>query len=339
MTLTKPSSSFQRKEADRFFWEVLPEEEGQRLDHVLERLMPEVGLRGRRRACSLNLVMVNGLPRKESFKVRTGDRVEIAPSLLSSPYLEKQDFSENPRVLKRYPSLAFLYKPAGLHSVSLAGRPEPCLEQFLSRLLKTPGAKLLNRLDFPTSGIVAAALNSQGEALYHREEDLGHVKKYYLALLEGKFPQTTLADIPLDGNGREKVRILPGCCDDPLRQTTITPLAWLKSAEFPLLRAQFSVQREAPPSILTLACCSIKKGARHQIRAHCAALGFPLAGDRRYGACFCPKDSTQERFFLHNTLLVFPDMRIHAEAPWLSLLEKESKECARRIKEWITPLL
>ena len=49
---------------------VLPEEADLRLDRVLGRLVPEMGLRGRRRLCELGLTLVNGHPAKESRKLR-----------------------------------------------------------------------------------------------------------------------------------------------------------------------------------------------------------------------------------------------------------------------------
>jgi len=53
---------------------VLPEETDSRLDRVLGRLLPEMGLRGRRRLCELGLALVNGRPAKESKKCFTAER-------------------------------------------------------------------------------------------------------------------------------------------------------------------------------------------------------------------------------------------------------------------------
>ncbi len=333
MPLLHHSLPFQRRKADMPCWNVLSEEEGQRLDRILARLMPGVGLRGRRRACSSNMVAVNGRVARESLKVRAGDRVE----LFSSPFLslpkERNSVSELPKVLEIHPHFAFVYKPAGLHTLSLAGRPNANLEQFLPNLLNISGAKLLNRLDYPTSGIVITSLDRQGESLYRQEENLGRVKKVYLALLEGLLQHPVLADMPLDGNGRERVRILPGRVD-PLRQTRIRPLAWFNTSELSLLTSEFTAQNEKIPSELTLAECSITKGSRHQIRAHCATLGFPLMGDRRYGSSLYPKDPAHERFFLHNALVIFKDFSIHANAPWVSLLEKNFASCSKRMEKW-----
>ena len=331
-------------------WTVLPEEEGLRLDHVLERLMPDIGLRGRRRACASGLVSVNGRPARESFKVRAGDILTLIPdspardfrcpssSLPDPGSTEGRAFSEDPpRLLRKSAHLAFLYKPAGLHSVSLAGRPGLSLETLLPHLLEgTSRARLLNRLDQPTSGIVAAALDTRGEALYHEAQESGHMEKRYLVLLEGQLSHSLLASMPLDTDNRECVRSLPGHHPDPRRHTEITPLALLNSTGViqALGLASPSWQGQ-PPSVVTLAGCVILMGARHQIRAHCAALGFPLLGDRRYGAGFHPATSLPERFFLHHARLCLPGLQVQAVPLWLESLDKTVPGAAPAALSWL----
>ena len=331
-------------------WVVLPEEQGIRLDHVLERLMPDTGLRGRRRACASGLVTVNGHPARESFKVRAGDVLALvsfypdkdipcttAP-LPDSAIPDDRDFSKDPpRLLQKAPPLAFLYKPSGLHSVSLSGLPGHSLEALLPHLMQdTPHAFLLNRLDQPTSGIIAVALDAQGENLYHEAQESGHIEKRYLALLEGKVSHSLLADLPLDTDNRECVRVLPGRHPDPRRHTTITPLTTLDSAvavqALGLSSLSWQGQR---PSVVTLAGCTIVMGARHQIRAHCAALGFPLLGDRRYGASLYPGVPLPERFFLHHALLCLAGQRVQSVPLWLDSLEKATPECVRFALDWL----
>ncbi len=327
-------------------WTVLPEEEGLRLDHALERLMPNTGLRGRRRACASGMVTVNGRQAAASFKVRAGDMVALAsphgiPLCSASAALpfQKQGFpgengvpADQPRLLQASPHLAFLYKPAGLHSVSLAGRPELSLEAQLPRLLSTLEGRLLSRLDYFTSGIVTAALDSQGEAFYRAEEDACRIEKRYLALLEGEVSKEVLATMPLDASGLKRVRVLPGHQPDTRRHTSVTPLALLESSRvMQALQLSLSWQGQMPP-FLTLAGCVIVKGTRHQIRAHCSALGFPLFGDRRYGASLHPPHNVQEQYFLHHGALRFSETGIQIAPPWLDSMEKST---ARRALDWL----
>ena len=133
---------------------ILPEENETRLDHVLERLLPGMGLRGRRRVCELGLATINGQTASPSRKVRTGEVVEVreeAPLTASEdhiPPLPGEDGSrlfpdDRARLIAETPHLAALYKPAAMHTESLAGNPEQafraCCPNFSERNVR-PGS-------------------------------------------------------------------------------------------------------------------------------------------------------------------------------------------------------
>ena len=76
-------------------------------------------------------------------------------------------------------------------------------------------------------------------------------------------------------------------------------------------RTHFSVERELPG--LTLVRARRETGRTHPIRAHFAASGHPVAGDRDYGGRPVPG---LERHLLHSARLRFP----HPEAGrWVEL--------------------
>ena len=318
--------------------DVLPEEEDLRLDRVLARLRPELGLRGRRRLCGTGCVLVNGRPAPEGRKMKAGDRVEIrdaapesdaCPSA-ASPFLYPADA---PRIIGREDAegLLFLHKPAGLHTEPLAGRPGPSLADELAGM-PSPGSgfpRLVNRLDRPTSGIVTAAADSRGLAFYQDAQDAGRTEKCYLALLEGSLRADVLEKGRLLMKDRERVLVELTPHADRRRHTYISPLAVLKGAALPAeIRAFFPCSQT--PAAVTLAGCTILKGARHQIRAHAAAAGFPLLGDRRYGASCVPPEDAEEAFFLHHALLVLPGCRAVDIPAWLPLLGADAEASARR---------
>ena len=326
---------------------VLPEESEQRLDRVLGRLVPDMGLRGRRRLCELGLALVNGRPAKDSKKLREGDVVSLAeagaPSTLdaspalnaaadhaaSAPLEASPLFPDDtPRVVRRTRRFAILHKPAAMHTESLAGKPGDSLQTLLPQLLgPVPGrVRLLNRLDYPTSGLVTAALSEEGVNDYQEFQDAGQTEKRYLALLEGEMEHGMLANQRLILKHRERVLVELARHPDPRRHTVVNPLAILELA--PLL-GRLGLDRlnwqGTPPRYVTLAGCTILKGARHQIRAHCSSLGFPLLGDRRYGARFHPAEEAGETFFLHHACLLLPGFEANIGPPWLSLLGRDAE--------------
>jgi 23S rRNA pseudouridine955/2504/2580 synthase len=60
----------------------------------------------------------------------------------------------------------------------------------------------------------------------------------------------------------------------------------------------------------TLLCCAIETGRTHQIRRHLAAIGHPVAGDRRYGDFGFNREARArwglKRLFLHAERIEFP---------------------------------
>lgn len=321
---------------------VFSEENDRRLDHVLERLLPGMGLRGRRRLCELGLATINGHAAPPSRKVRTGDIVSI-PDDASAPIAGEVETHTAGRkdtpapadgdevcLVKRTPHLAALYKPAGMHTESLAGKPGVSVQTLLTGILAQK-ARLVNRLDFPTSGLVAAALDESGERQYRQAQEDGHTEKRYLAILEGSLFHDRLATQRLLLSNRSRVLVELAPHPDPRRHTAVHPLAVMDGADvIRRLRLQAPFWQGRIPPCVTLAGCVILKGARHQIRAHCAALGFPLLGDRRYGAGFGPADEENERFFLHHARLRLPAFDALVSAPWLSLLEEKAESAATR---------
>lgn len=325
---------------------ITPEDAGQRLDRVLARLAPDLGLRGRRRLCAEGRALVNGRPAPEAFKVRAGDTVEIAPAGFDAQLpagaagmdgavgMDGTAGADGVRVIARAEHVAALYKPVGLHSAALAGRANASLEALLPGLLP-PGARLLNRLDQPTSGLVIAALDAEGEAAWHGAQKRGLMEKRYLALLEGDLERETLVR-PLPA---QKI-LTPH--EAATRSTRIMPLGRLDRAEAGALFASVLAPAQAPgafslfppeapassvpfapeiPAVFTLALCVIARGSRHQIRAHAAHAGFPLAGDARHGGRALPHaPQSGECFFLHHGLLRWPGFEAYCPPPWADAL-------------------
>ena len=323
---------------------VLPEENDVRLDRVLERLLPDMGLRGRRRLCELGLVEVNGRPAQPSRKMRPGDAVEVrdaapadaptppAETLAADAHHNRLFPEDNPRLVTRTPHLAAVYKPASMHTEALAGKPGVSLQSMLPDIIgEACRATLLNRLDFPTSGLVTAALDELGERQYRDAQDRGLTVKRYLALLEGALEYDALAAQKLLLKNRSRVLVELAEHPDKRRHTEVHPLAVLDAADIcRRLHLKEHGWTGSLPSAVTLAGCTILKGARHQIRAHCSALGHPLLGDRRYGAQLHPGEQDDEAFFLHHGRLIMPALDALALPVWLPLLDGRTAAQAER---------
>ena len=263
-----------------------PLAQGLRLDHALEALVPQNGLRARRRLCEAGLVRVNGICRPPAYKLKGGEEVRLEPDDAAG---SADNVAARPYVLWRNECLAVLFKPSGWHSAQVRGGNALCLESLLPDLL--PPIKgctahsplLLSRLDQATSGMLVAALSPQGATLWRAAEHAGKVSKYYVALVEGNLEHSASVCKRLDTANRIRTKVLPEDDPDPARHTHVIPLAHTQGAQ-----------------PVSLAACCIRRGARHQIRVHMASLGHPLLGDILYGARASSLCLSPYLFFLHH---------------------------------------
>lgn len=287
---------------------------GNRLDAVLSILVPALGLRARRRLIESGDVRVNGRPCKAGRTVCRGDTITLQES---RP--EETDEGKNrlPVIAGRAGRYTFLLKPAGLHSVHLAGGHGKSVEDMLPTLLdpgSNPHPVLLQRLDCSTSGIVTVADDEQSAAAFRDAEKNGQVHKRYVCLLDGVLSSPVTVASQLVSDGHNKVRALARDDADPTRRTHIVPL--------------LPVERDG--RAYTLAGCEIMRGFRHQIRAHAAGIGHPLSGDALYGGGPLPVRFEHVLFLLHHGCISFPGAGWAAMPEWQ--LRPES-ECA--VHDWL----
>jgi 23S rRNA pseudouridine1911/1915/1917 synthase len=274
---------------------VPPEFEGRRLDQGLELLAPGLGLRGRKRLWETHRVLVDGRPRSKGTRLRAGQVLSLEP--LGPEGGDAVADGPTPTVVLESGGFAALLKPAGLHTEPIAGRPGPSLADGLPGLGPGRPARLLNRLDRLTSGLVMAGLDQEAAARYQGFEDQGLIRKHYLAVVAGRpgWPDHgVVVRRGLDTAGRKTTRVLAEDSPDPLRWTAVRTLR----------------QDRDRPGVLVLA--TIRKGARHQIRAHLASLDHPILGDPVYG----PSPDADGPMFLHHFRIEFPGFMAQAFPDW-----------------------
>lgn len=269
-----------------------------RLDRALLALVPEASLRARRRMISEGLALVNGHSQKSACHIKKGDRIELGTTAAHA----RAKLAENtprPQLLRLDAPYCFFYKPAGLHTSQLGGSDRPSLESQLGTLALPHGAeiRLLQRLDYGTSGIVCAALDKEAATAWRANEKAGLCHKFYLALLCGRLDAKMVNTRALDTARRRKTRLLPGISGRP---SQFEPVFYWPDGS---VLARWLPEKDLPKGPLSLALCSLLSGQRHQLRVHAADLGLPLAGDGLYG-------QGNGAFTLEQCGLVFPGHKI-----------------------------
>jgi 23S rRNA pseudouridine1911/1915/1917 synthase len=172
------------------------------------------------------------------------------------------------RVVHLDEALAVIEKPAGLVVHPAPSHRGPTLVDQLSDLLgggdpQRPG--IVHRLDKDTSGLLVVARSEESQADLAAQVAAREVERVYLALARGHLESRTgTIDAPIGRERRTRTRMAVSGAGAREARTHFTVLELLPSDTY--LEAQ------------------LETGRTHQIRAHFAAIGHPLAGDPTYGA-------------------------------------------------------
>jgi tRNA pseudouridine32 synthase/23S rRNA pseudouridine746 synthase len=193
-------------------------------------------------------------------------------------------------------------KPAGLASQGGRGQTTD-LETLLAHFSDLKGRRphLAHRLDADTSGVIVAGKTKAAIAFLNAAFADRLAQKTYLAIVCGGAPEPAagLIDLPL-------AKVRQG--HQEMMRTAQAGQAGAQSAE-----TRYETLAAAPTAALVR--LQPQTGRMHQLRAHCAAIGRPIAGDRRYGGLFSLGGQSVPGLMLHAAALQAP----HPDGGVLSL--------------------
>ncbi len=267
---------------------VTGDDEGLRLDKFLIMLLPDTSLRERRRIIDNGLVSVNRRSAKASLKMFVGAEVVL---------FEKKnvpttaDILPSLKIIKETGEFAAVYKPAGIHSASIASSLEVSAQDCLAELFPERQPILINRLDNSTSGILLVAFGHDASRRFKGFEEAGQVEKEYLARIIGSPRSEFVMKNELDTDSRAVTKVLD---DDADR-----------------LRWSYADRVKDLSDGVVVVKVRITKGARHQIRAHLAHAGFPIVGDAVYGEA-----TADGKMYLHNQRISFEGFEAECDPEW-----------------------
>ncbi|MDR1555237.1 MAG: RluA family pseudouridine synthase [Campylobacteraceae bacterium] len=132
---------------------------------------------------------------------------------------------------------------------------------------------LLHRLDKETSGVLLLSKNDEFTKKVIAAFKSQKVEKIYLAIVSGKFIEPITIDTPLQILKTKSGAYAKPSKDGQSALSIVTPR---------LVEGKSSMVE-----------VSIQTGRTHQIRAHLKSVGFPVAGDEKYGG------KTSSRIMLH----------------------------------------
>ena len=211
-----------------------------------------------------NKIFVNGAPQHNDYAVKPGD---VIIAVLNEPTPDYPAENGPLTILYEDDYLLAVDKPAGMLIHPSRSRNTGTLANFVAGYYQKTGQKCayhpLTRLDRDTFGIVLLAKNSYIHSLLQQTP----VKKTYHA--------RTLGGPDADS----------GIIDEPIARRELPSLLRYISPEGKPSVTEFAVLERKNP-VCKLALRPIT-GRTHQLRLHCAHMGFPILGDPQYGTAEC----------------------------------------------------
>ncbi|WP_074708010.1 RluA family pseudouridine synthase [Nitrosospira multiformis] len=305
--------------------EIIGEEsKGQRIDNFLIKRLKNVPKSHVYQLLRSGQVRINSKRAAPDYHLQSGDIVRIPPvrtvekSALSSKKLSKLGFIAF-QVLFEDDALIAVNKPPGVAVHGGSGISFGVIEQLRAQHPDWRFLELAHRLDRETSGVLLLAKNRPALVELHRQLRVGEVEKHYLTLVKGRWR-----------NARQSVRLSLRKYLTPAGERRVAVEKDANEKKGGMSAHTVFILRKSWQSFSLLEA-ELKTGRTHQIRVHLAYLGFPIAGDDKYGDFALNKDIARRvpglgRMFLHAWAVEFAHPVTHEklrlEAPLPDDLQK-----------------
>ena len=277
------------------------DELGQRLDNFLLKICKGVPKSHVYRIVRSGEIRVNGKRVDVSYRLQLGDVLRIPPIRIAQHQEEivaGAEIKADLPIVYEDDALLVVDKPSGIAVHGGSGVSFGVIEALRRQRPQASFLELAHRLDRETSGLLLVGKKRSALVALHdmfREGGRGGggkgADKRYLVLVKGRWMDPVRnVKLPLlkylQESGERRVRV----ADDGKPSHTVFRLM-ARWDSYSLLEAE------------------LRSGRTHQIRVHCAHLGYPIAGDEKYGDFALNKSLPKEglkRMFLHAWKISFP---------------------------------
>ena len=273
---------------------ITEDEQGQRLDNFLLKICKGVPKSHVYRIVRSGEIRVNSKRSDVSYRLQIGDVLRIPPIRIAQ---KKDEIVAGAEIKAELPiayeddAMLVVDKPAGIAVHGGSGVSFGVIEALRRQRPQARFLELAHRLDRETSGLLLVGKKRSALVALHdmfREGGLGGsgrgADKRYLALVKGRW---------IDPVRNVKLPLLKYLQESGERRVRVSDEGKASHTVFRLL---------ARWSSYSLLEAELKTGRTHQIRVHLAHLGFPIAGDEKYGDFTLNKSLPKaglKRMFLH----------------------------------------
>jgi 23S rRNA pseudouridine955/2504/2580 synthase len=255
---------------------VTPDEADLRLDRWFKRRFPELGHDRLEKLLRTGQIRVEGRRARSNTRLEPGQRVRVPPlgdgetmPLRPGPrpeVAERDARTLQAAVLYKDDDVLAINKPAGLAvqgGTGLDRHLDAMLDALQFEAAERP--RLVHRLDRDTSGVLLLGRSARAAAELAEAFRRKDCRKVYWAVVAG---------VPKPSSGRIDLALakLPGRAGERM----------VPDDEGKAAVTEYRVLDHAGKQAAWLELRPLT-GRTHQLRAHCAAMGTPILGDRKYG--------------------------------------------------------
>ncbi|MCL5261358.1 MAG: 23S rRNA pseudouridine(955/2504/2580) synthase RluC [Gammaproteobacteria bacterium] len=243
---------------------------GQRLDNFLFNKLKNVPKTRIYKMLRKGEVRVNKKRVSQNYRLQASDQIRIPPywythKVLSNAPSQSSISSLESRVLYEDDGMIILNKPAKMAVHGGSGINFGVIETMRAARPELKTLELVHRLDRDTSGCLLLAKKRSRLRMLHELLRAGTINKRYLVLVKGKWV-----------DGKKNVAL-------PLIKNQLSSGERIVKVNSEGKEALTSFVAKKVYQDASLLEATIHTGRTHQIRVHAATIGFPVAGDEKYG--------------------------------------------------------
>lgn len=250
-------------------------------------------------------ILVNGVPVKPNYKVKSGDVVSVEYRNPPRKYeLIPQDIPIN--IMYEDEDILIVNKEAGMVVHPGFGNWEGTLVNALAFHFKNlpnmgdenrPG--LVHRIDKNTSGILVIAKNEKSMKIMGEKFSMRDLNRKYLALVWGDVKEDEGTITGHIGRSLKNRKVMDVFHNGEFGKHAVTHWKVVERLGY-----------------TTLVECKLETGRTHQIRAHFKHIGHPLFNDEEYGGDKILKGTTFTKYkqFVQNCFSICSRQALHAKS-------------------------
>ncbi|MDY3341913.1 MAG: RluA family pseudouridine synthase [Lachnospiraceae bacterium] len=263
----------------------------ERLDKFLSAMLPDQSRSYLQKIIKDGNVLVNGEPKKSSYRLEDGDEVTADLPELKSPDIEPENIPLD--ILYEDDSILMVNKPKGMVVHPAAGHYSGTLVNAimyhcgdeLSGINGVMRPGIVHRIDQNTTGSLLICKNDMAHNAIAEQLKVHSITRKYRAIVHGNLKEdhgTVNAPIGRHPVDRKKMAIEPRNGKEAITHYQV-------------------LERFGNYTYIE---CQLETGRTHQIRVHMSSIHHPIVGDDVYGPAKCPFPGLQGQT-LHAQVLGF----------------------------------